>query len=115
MKNTTNRRGRKRQNDEHFFTQAEKRNNQLRLQLMDKTLDVKGRKRLRNQISATNSRVKKKREQLFLNRIVREKDMKFRFLLEAVMETVGTQKLEQILYETAQDWRIQPQEIETTR
>ena len=61
MKPSVNRRGRKRQNEDRFFETAERRNDELRIQLMDKTLDIAARKRLRNQISATNSRVKNKR------------------------------------------------------
>jgi len=39
-------------------------------------MDVKERQRLRNQVSAQQSRIKKKVEVLFLNKLIRERDDK---------------------------------------
>ena len=47
-------------------------------------LSVKQRQTLRNQVSAQNSRLKKKEESIYLNRVVREKDRKMKTLIQGL-------------------------------
>jgi len=67
------RRGRKRERDDLYFIKAEERIASLKAQLKtakNDGLTVKERQRLRNQVSAQQSRIKRKGEAMYLNEIV---------------------------------------------
>ena len=46
------------------------------------------KEKLRNRISAMNTRMRKKAEAIFLNNEVRDKDDKFKALVSAILHTV---------------------------
>ena len=78
------RRGRKRERDDLYFLKAEERIAKLKAQLKTAKADgltVKERQRLRNQVSAQQSRIKRKGEAMYLNEIVQKKDNKFKELV----------------------------------
>ena len=74
------RRGRKRERDDKYFDKAWGKIDEIKRKLKTAKKDgitVTERQRLRNQISAQQSRIRKKEETIFLNRVTREKDSKF--------------------------------------
>ena len=72
-------RGRKREKNESYFNRADMKINEIKEKLktakMD-GMDVKERQRLRNQVSAQQSRIKKKEEVIFLNELIKARDAK---------------------------------------
>lgn len=80
MNESKKRRGRKRERDDLYFDKAVNKIQEIRDKLKNAKalgMTVKERQRLRNQISAQQSRIRKKEEVIFLNKITREKDEKF--------------------------------------
>lgn len=72
-------RGRKRLPDNKYFGDAQEKIESIKQKLKTAKqdgMDVKERQRLRNQVSAQQSRIKKKVEVLFLNKLIRERDDK---------------------------------------
>lgn len=69
-------------------------------------MTVKERQRLRNQISAQQSRIRKKEEVIFLNRITREKDEKFRQLIQCMTQTLDSRDLVTIHKKLSNYWEI---------
>ena len=73
-------RGRKRERDDKYFDKAHDKVDEIKNTLKTAKQDgmtVKERQRLRNQISAQQSRIRKKEEVIFLNKVTREKDAQF--------------------------------------
>jgi len=50
---------------------------------------VKERQRLRNQVSAQSSRIKRKEESIVLHKIVKEKDHKFKMFIEFMRNIIN--------------------------
>ena len=69
-------------------------------------MTVKERQRLRNQISAQQSRIRKKEEVIFLNKITREKDEKFTQLVDAMVQTLNPRDLIEVHKRLSQNWDI---------
>ena len=81
------RRGRKRERDDIYFVKAINKIKEIREQLKTAKADgisVKERQKLRNQISAQQSRIKKKEEVMFLHRAVKDKDDKMKALIKCL-------------------------------
>lgn len=90
------RRGRKRERDDLYFHKAVTKIEEIKQMLKtakEKNMSVKERQRLRNQISAQQSRIRKKEEVIFLNRVTREKDEKFSELINAMVTTLDSRDL----------------------
>ena len=85
------RRGRKRERDDIYFVKAINKIKEIREQLKTAKADgisVKERQKLRNQISAQQSRIKKKEEVMFLHRAVKDKDDKMKALIKCLTLTL---------------------------
>ena len=54
---------------------------------------TKQRQRLRNQISATQSRIRKKEELMFFHRAIKEKDGKMEALIKSLAKTLTPQEI----------------------
>lgn len=83
------RRGRKRERDDVYFVKAVNKIKEIREILKTAKKDgltVKQRQKLRNQISAQQSRIKKKEEVMFLHRAVKEKDGKMEHLIKCLAD-----------------------------
>ena len=59
-------------------------------------LTVKQRQKLRNQISAQQSRIRKKEELIFFHRAVKEKDDKMEALIKSLATTLTPQEIMKI-------------------
>ena len=70
-------RGRKKENDKVYFSKAEQKIQEIKNKLKTAKADgmnVKERQRLRNQVSAQQSRIKKKQETIELKNVIKLKD-----------------------------------------
>ena len=70
-------RGRKREKDEEYFERAQQKIEEIKARLKTAKkdgMDVKERQRLRNQVSAQQSRIKKKEEVIQLKKLIRIKN-----------------------------------------
>ena len=56
-------------------------------------LTVKQRQKLRNQISAQQSRIRKKEELMFFHRAIKEKDGKMEALIKSLAKTLTPQEI----------------------
>ena len=74
-------------------------------------MTVKERQRLRNQISAQQSRIRKKEEVIFLNKVTREKDEKFKQLIEAMVTTLQPHDLIEVQKKVSANWNIQEMSV----
>lgn len=94
-------RGRKKENDDSYFQRAEEKINQVKEQLRTAKqdgMDVKERQRLRNLVSALQSRMKKKREVIQLTGVIGDRSsrlQKFKSILASRLS--GHPVLEQVL------------------
>jgi hypothetical protein len=84
------RRGRKRERDDVYFVKGNKKINDLRdkLKLEGKGMTLTERQQIRNKISAQMSRLKKKEETIFLNRVVREKDDRYLKMAKSLCKVI---------------------------
>jgi hypothetical protein len=90
------RRGRKRERDDVYFLKAVSKIEEIRETLKTAKKDgltVKQRQKLRNQISAQQSRIRKKEEVMFLHGAVREKDAKMEALIKCLAKTLTPQEV----------------------
>jgi predicted ribosome-associated RNA-binding protein Tma20 len=100
------RRGRKRIQDDVYFRKAKKRIQKIKDRLKTAQRDglsVKQRQTLRNQVSAQNSRLKKKEESIYLNMTVREKDRKMACLLNG-LSSILTEEQKAKIFPIAREW-----------
>ena len=84
-------RGRKREKWEVYLENAKKKIDDIKDQLKNakkNNMPVKERQRLRNMVSAQQSRLKKKNEVLYLHKLIRDKDDKNQVLLEILKDTL---------------------------
>lgn len=103
------RRGRKRERDDLYFIKAQQRIEDLKAQLRTAKQDgmpVKQRQRLRNQVSAQQSRIKRKEESMVLHNIVKEKDDKFEEFLQFLGKSLGQDKIQKINHHFLQEWNV---------
>ena len=103
------RRGRKRERDDKYFDKAVNKIAEIKelLRNAKKTgMPVKERQRLRNQISAQQSRIRKKEETIFLNRVCREKDEKFLQLINLMANNLDGPQLMKVYNEVAGMWDL---------
>ena len=103
------RRGRKREHDEEFFQNAENKIAKVREQLKTAKADglnVNQRARLRNQISAQTTRVRRRKELLYLNDVVRAKDAKFKALTSVLFEQLNDEDLTTIYLKMTEKWDL---------
>jgi len=104
------RRGRKRERDDYYFLKAVRKIDEIREKLKtakDDGLTVKERQRLRNQVSAQQSRIKKKEEVLFLNAAVKIKDQKFEQLVDILTKKLKPKDLLEIKQEVKDAWNFE--------
>ena len=116
QKEELKRRGRKRERDDLYFSKAEDRIAELKRQLATAKQDgltVKERQRLRNQVSAQQSRIKRKGEAMFLNKTVTEKDEMFKELIKYMGEKIDQHTLQQIFSHFNKKWSINNPETNT--
>mmetsp|Transcript_32876 Transcript_32876/g.50268 ORF Transcript_32876/g.50268 Transcript_32876/m.50268 type:complete len:168 (+) Transcript_32876:973-1476(+) len=102
------RRGRKRERDDRYFEQGYKKIQDIMDKLKTAKKDgmpIAERQRLRNQISAQRSRLKKKEENLFLNRKVREKDRKFQNLVDGLTSVLNETQAKALWDRVCPDWK----------
>jgi len=73
-----------------YFVKGNKKINELRDQLKTngKNMTLAERQRIRNKISAQMSRLKKKEETIFLNKVVRDKDDRYLKMAKGLCEVV---------------------------
>ena len=69
-------------------------------------MPVKQRQRLRNQVSAQQSRIKRKEESMVLHNIVKEKDDKFEEFLQFLGKSLGQDKIQKINSHFLQEWNV---------
>ena len=103
------RRGRKREHDQRFFQNAEEKISEVREILKTAKADgynVKERAKMRNQISACVTRVRRRKELLYLNDVVRAKDQKFQALVQVVFDQLPEKDTEAIFSRMTQKWNI---------
>jgi len=89
------RRGRKRERDDVYFDVGYKKIAEIKAKLAkakETGMAVTERQRLRNQISAQKSRLKKKEEVMFLNKKVREKDMLFQKFIQVTLKNLSQEQ-----------------------
>mmetsp|Transcript_10963 Transcript_10963/g.16624 ORF Transcript_10963/g.16624 Transcript_10963/m.16624 type:complete len:235 (+) Transcript_10963:1395-2099(+) len=92
MNPATKKRGRKREKDDAYFNRAQKKITEIKAKLKTAKkdgMDVKERQRLRNQVSAQQSRIKKKEEVISLNRMIGQKDENSHGFISAFFEVLG--------------------------
>lgn len=73
-------RGRKKENDQDYFERAMAKIEEIKDKLKTAKqdgIDVKERQKMRNQVSAQQSRIKKKQEVLYLSRMLDESKSKY--------------------------------------
>ena len=103
------RRGRKREHDHDFFHNADVRVNNIRQRLLTAKADglsVQQRNMLRGQISAQNNRVRKRKEQIYLNDQVKVKDQKFQALTQVLFKQLPEHQLKMIFQKMTDKWNI---------
>lgn len=101
------RRGRKRERDDKYFDKATAKIEEIKAKLKTAKKDgisVRERQRLRNQISAQQSRIRKKEEVIFLNKVTREKDQKFIDMLNYMVNNFGSAELLKMHKNLATKW-----------
>lgn len=114
MNENKKRRGRKRERDDLYFDKAVNKIQEIRDKLKNAKasgMTVKERQRLRNQISAQQSRIRKKEEVIFLNKVTREKDEKFKQLIEAMVTTLQPHDLIEVQKKVSANWNIQEMSV----
>jgi hypothetical protein len=74
-------------------------------------LTVKQRQKLRNQISAQQSRIRKKEEVMFLHRAVKEKDDKMEALIKNLANTLTPLELIKIHSNMQGPWQLEEDNI----
>ena len=82
------RRGRKKEKDENYFKRAVEKIEELKEKLKNAKstgMPVKERQRLRNQVSAQQSRIKKKEEVITLNNMIKDKDNKMQIFINDIL------------------------------
>ena len=103
------RRGRKRERDDVYFEQGYAKIAGIQAKLKTAKADgmkVEDRQRLRNQISAQKSRLKKKEENMFLNKKVREKDQLFTDLVASTLKHIDPTQIQSMMNDVARLWKV---------
>lgn len=102
------RRGKKRERDDVYFVKGNKKINELQMKLKkeDGSITAEERQKIRNQISAQKSRLKKKEETIFMNKELRDKDRKYLILLTGLCNIIRDDQADKLVTALRREWDI---------
>lgn len=107
-------RGRKKENKDIYTMKAQEKIEDIKSQLKDAKrngISVKERLRLRNLVSAQQSRLKKKEEIFTLNQMIISKDTKFKILNDILLKHLKTSPdlMSDVMIDIEKQWPIGPE------